>query len=114
MLKLVHRFMMIGALLVLASCDYGTGNFLLVNNAAEPIFEAHVVICDQEIELHDIPPGNSASGFYDVKFDSHYSVKIEFQSGKELRGEVGYVTNREDIKHVITVTDSDIQIKMGN
>lgn len=108
-----HSVLGIGVIfvaLLVSSCTTGKGNFSLVNKAKEPIARASVVICGQSIELKDIQPGKSASGSYDVKSDSHYAIKVEFQSGKKLQKEAGYVTNGMDFQHEITVSDSDIEI----
>jgi hypothetical protein len=82
----------------------------LINKADEPIVRATVAICGQTIELKDIQPGESVSGSYDVTSDSHYTIEIEFQSGKHLRKETGYVTSGMDFQHEITVTGSDIDV----
>lgn len=98
------------AVIVTASCTANTGNFSLVNKAKEPIAHASVTVCGQTIEMKGIQPTKSAQGSYKVKSDSHYDVKVEFQSGKKLQKEVGYVTNGLDFQHEITVTDTDIEI----
>ncbi len=98
------------AVFVMASCAYNKGSFLLINKAKEPIAQALVTICGQTIELKDIQPTKSASGSYKVKSDSHYDIRVEFQSGKKLQREVGYVTSSVDYQHEITVTDTDIKI----
>jgi penicillin V acylase-like amidase (Ntn superfamily) len=69
-----------------------------------------VAICGQTIKLKDIQPNTSAAGFYKVTGDSGYTIEVEFQSGKTLRKETGYVTNGMDFQDEITVTDSDIEI----
>ena len=92
------------------SCTTGRGNFSLVNGSKEPIVHAIVTICGQTIELRNIDPGNSVTGSYDVKSDSHYTIEVEFRSGKKLRKETGYVTNGMDFQHEISVTGSDIEV----
>jgi len=86
------------------------GYFFLVNKATEPIAHASVVICGQTIELKDISPSKGAGGSYKVTSDSHYTIQVEFKSGKRLKKETGYVTNGMDFQDEITVTDSDIEI----
>lgn len=98
------------AALFLISCTTNKGSFSLVNKTKEPIARASVAICGQTIELKDIQPNKSAAGSYEVKFDSHYTIQVEFQSGKKLQKETGYVTNGMDFQHEITITDSDIEI----
>lgn len=108
-----HSAYCIGAIiaaLLVTSCTTGKGNFSLINKAKEPIARALVTICGQTIELRNIDPSNSAAGSYHVKSDSHYTIEVEFQSGKKLRKETGYVTNGMDFQHEISVTGSDIEI----
>jgi hypothetical protein len=98
------------ATLLLSSCSSNNGNFSLANNTHEPIARATVAICGQAIELKDIQPNNSAIGSYKVRSDSHYVIQIEFQSGKKLQKQTGYVTNGMDFDHKIVVSESDIAI----
>ena len=98
------------SVLVMASCTPNKGVFLLFNESKEPISRGIISICGQTIELKDIQPNKSAQGSYEVKFDSHYDIRIKFQSGKELRKELGYVTNGLDFHHKIVVTDTDIKL----
>jgi hypothetical protein len=96
--------------LILVSCMTNKGNFLLVNKAKEPIARALVTVCGQTIEFKAIQPSKSASGSYEVKSDSHYDVRAEFESGRKLQKEIGYVTNGLDFQHEIVITDTDIEI----
>lgn len=100
--------------LVMVSCIANKGSILLVNNAKEPISRVIVSVCGQTIELRDIEPAKSAIGAYKVKSDSHYDIRIEFQSGKRLWKELGYVTNGLDFHDRIVVTDTDIVIGERN
>lgn len=98
------------AALFLTSCTTSKGDFTLVNRAKEPIVRASVEICGQTIQVTDVQPSKSATGSYEVKADSHYTIQVEFQSGKKLRKETGYVTRGMDFKHEISVSDSGIEI----
>ena len=98
------------ALLFLTSCSSNKGSFSLVNKTYEPIALATVVICGQTIEFKGIQPNKNATGSYRVTSDSHYAIQIEFQSGRKLQRETGYVTNGMDFEHVIAVTAADIAI----
>lgn len=100
--------------LLLSSCTANSGSFSLVNRTNEPITRATVTVCGQTIELKDIKPAKSAVGSYKVTSDSHYTVHIEFLSGKKLDKETGYVTNGMDFRHEITVTDRDIEVTGTN
>jgi len=98
------------AVIVMFSCAVHRGNFLVINKAKEPIARASVTVCGQTIEMKDIQPTKSAQGSYKVKSDSHFTVIVEFESGKKLQKEVGYVTNGLDFQHEIIITDADIEI----
>ncbi|RFC37231.1 MAG: hypothetical protein DID92_2727743295 [Candidatus Nitrotoga sp. SPKER] len=98
------------AVFAMTSCVANKGNFLLINKAKEPISQALVTVCGQTIELRDIQPGISEAGSYEVKSDSHYDVRIKFQSGKKLQKGVGYVTNGLDFHHDIVITDTNIEM----
>jgi hypothetical protein len=101
-------------MLVMASCGTNKGTFLLVNKADEPIARASVMVCGQTIKLNDIQPTQSAQGFYKVKSDSHFNITVEFQSGKKLQKEIGYVTNGFDFHDELVVTNTDIEITSIN
>lgn len=96
--------------IVTASCTSNKGQTKLVNKAKETITRAVVLVCGQTIELKSIQPTKSAFGFYEVKADSHYDVKVEFQSGSKLHKEIGYVTNGKDFQDEVIVTEGDIQL----
>ena len=98
------------AALFLTSCAPNKGSFSLINKASESIASASVGICGQTIVFNGIQPNKSATGSYDIRSDSHYVIQIEFQSGKRINRETGYVTNGMDFQHEIAVTDSGIEI----
>ncbi len=99
---------------VMFSCGTHKGSFLLINRADEPIARASVIVCGQTIKLNDIQPTQSAQGFYKVRSDSHFNIVVEFQSGKKLQRETGYVTNGLDFQHEMVVTDTDITVTSIN
>lgn len=96
--------------LVMVACDSYKGSFLLRNNSKESIARVQVLVCGQTIELKEIQPGKSRTGVYKVRSDSHYDVRVEFDSGRKLQKEVGYVTNGFDFHHEIAISDTDIEI----
>jgi hypothetical protein len=98
------------SILTMTFCVANKGSFLVVNNAQEPISRGIVTVCGQTMEFKNLLPTKSVPGSYLVKSDSHYDISIEFQSGKKLKREIGYVTNGMDFHHEIVVTDIDITI----
>jgi len=105
---------LVSTLLIMISCTANQGSFFLINHAKEPISHAIVVVCGQTVELNDIQPTKNAQGSYKVNSDSHYDIKIEFQSGKKLEEKMGYVTNGFDFHHEFVVTDTGIEILKKN
>ena len=105
-------FILIGSIIVLfsSSCTTNEGAFELKNKTNELILRASVSICGQTIDFKNIKPGKSGKGSFKVKTDSHYIIWVEFESGKSLEKETGYVTHGMKYSHKITVTSSDIEI----
>ncbi len=73
------------AVLFLIACTNSKGSFSLVNKTKEPIVRASVTICGQTIELKDIQPNTRAVGSYEVKFDSHYTIQVDFSLERHSR-----------------------------
>lgn len=110
MKRLIIAICTILVILGMVACGSNKGSFTLVNNAEEPIAKAVLIVSGQTVEFRDILPDDHATASYQIKFDSHYDVRIVFRSGKELHKEVGYVTSGFDFQHEIVVTDIDIEI----
>lgn len=84
------------------------GVVLLSNESSEAITSAQVSVCGQTFDIVDVPAGKFAVVRYDVAFDSHYEIKVSFQSGRMMENEIGYVMNGSDFLDVIEITDSEI------
>ncbi len=98
------------SILFATSCTSNTGDFALVNKANETIARASVEISGQKFEFMDVEPNETVLSSYEVRFDSHYTIEIEFQTGRLLQKETGYVTSGMDFQHEITVTSSNIEL----
>ena len=68
-------------------------------------------VCDQAFDFKNIERGKSVKGIYEVKCEGSYTVYVEFQSGKRLRRDMGYVSSGLDLNDTIEVTASDIDVK---
>ena len=113
MSKKVRLLVLISTALVsiaMTSCTSDKGDFLLTNKSNKTITRAVVSVCNQTIELNSIQPNKSASGFFEVKSDSHYDVMVEYGSGRTLHKNVGYVTNGFNFHGELVVTDTDIKV----
>lgn len=104
-----HVILTLAALSVV-SCQRTTGNFSLVNKAPEPIAHASVKICEQSFKFSDVRPGKRVTGTYAVNSDSDYVIHVEFESGKQLEAQTGYVTAGVHFQHEISVNEIKIQI----
>ncbi len=110
MKRLMLLLALAAAASAVSSCTAHKGDFSLVNNAREPIARASVSVCGQTIELENVQSGGRVEGSYRVTSESHYTVRVEFPSGRSLTRDIGYVTSGLDFRDEIVVSDSDIQI----
>ncbi len=97
----------------LSSCTKDEGTFVLMNRSSETISNLSLSISGKTFAFKNVRPGDSVSGEYLIKSDDHYVIAIEFASGKKMKKEDGYVTHGMDFQHEITVTESDVIIKMN-
>jgi len=86
------------------------GEVHISNEATERVVKGEVEICDQQYKFEGIKPRESKVIHYKVKSDSHYKITVEFESGKKMVKEVGYVTNGMDFKDALIIKDSDITL----
>ena len=98
----------------LISCNSGQGSFTFINKASEKISSAQISVSGQEIDFDLIDVDAQASGSYKISRDSHYVITIQFESGKEMVSEIGYVTPGVNFYHEIIVDDSHIWISKSD
>ena len=87
------------------------GEVLVVNRAAESVARGQIEICKQKFTFGPIKPSETKHIFYKVWSDSHYKITVEFQSGKKLTRELGYVTSGVDFSDTLIVKDNDILLE---
>jgi hypothetical protein len=104
------RLILITFLLLLIGCESNEGQFLLSNQSNEVIAKAEIKVGKQLFEFTDIVVGDEFTESYSVLVDSHYEIKITFESGESFQKSIGYMTNGFDYDHSIIVTDDDIKI----
>lgn len=97
--------------IVLSYSDY-VGEVLIVNMATEPVKNGTLEVCDQKFQFGEIELGKSKTIQYKVGSDSHFKLVVEFNSGRKLAKEVGYVSSGGDSKHILTLNDHDVSVKM--
>jgi hypothetical protein len=71
---------------------------------------AEVEVCEQFMQFKMIEINASKEGSFRIKGDSHYTILIEFASGKKLEKEIGYVTSGFDFEDTLIIKDDDILI----
>jgi hypothetical protein len=87
------------------------GEVQILNSASEPVRDGEIEVCGQKFKLGTIDQGKSMTVTYKVRSDSHYRLLVEFNSGKQLAKELGYVTNGRDFKDTLTLRDDDVLLK---
>jgi hypothetical protein len=101
-------------MLTVISCNSGNRDLALVtitNSSNETIQTVRLSVCGQELETSDIHPGESRTFKYGVRSDSHYDLLVTFQSGKELKTSLGYVTHDMKVDDDIIVHNDAVELK---
>lgn len=86
-------------------------NVTLQNNSNSEISKAIIEVCNQKFVVSNLKSGNSQNFVFVAKFDSHYSVKVDFANGRQLNKELGYVTNGMTFNDLLVVDHNDIVLK---
>lgn len=87
------------------------GEVQIINSASEPVRSGELEVCNQRFKLGAIERGKSRTINYKVRSDSHYKLMVEFNSGRTLVKELGYVTNGRDFKDILTISDDNVSLK---
>jgi len=95
-----------------ASCDRNTSTISVVNWSGESVARVVVVLCGQKVEMANLEMSEAAQATYRITCEGHYSIDVEFQSGRRLQKEVGYVTSGFDFHHRLHVTASDVELSV--
>ena len=86
------------------------GEVVIINSASELVRNGALEVCDQRFKFGTIEQGKSKTINYKVRSDSHYKLIVEFNSGRKLTKELGYVTNGRDFKDILTLTNDDVSL----
>lgn len=93
--------------------SYGyDGEVRVINLATEPVKNGELEVCDQQFQLGGIDKGKSKLFRYKVRSDSHFRLIVEFNSGRKLTRELGYVTSGRDFKHTLTLKDGEVLLTL--
>ncbi|MDC0994056.1 hypothetical protein OAR16_00450 [bacterium] len=86
----------------------GSGEVHIVNMSGGAVVKGDLYISGRHFKFGNILQGKEEVFYFDVGRDSHYRVKIEFESGKKLEKELGYVIFGFDYTDTLMVNDGDI------
>ena len=111
-MKRLFHWPLILALVCLPSCTSPVGKFSIQNKASEAASRIYVLICDQEFIYEDVRPESRVTETYQVVSDSHFVVRVEFEGGREIEKEDGYVTNGVSFDHKIIISDNGIILNL--
>ncbi|MBN1493421.1 MAG: hypothetical protein JW938_04675 [Candidatus Omnitrophica bacterium] len=111
-LKNIKIFTFLSICFCIAGCfNSYDGNVTIKNVSSKNIQKVTIEVCKQNYKLEDISRGASKEVNYEVKADSHYTVKVIFDDSSVLSDEIGYVTSGMDFNDTIVVTDSKLMLE---
>ena len=108
---IIGIFFLLGSATLAGLFSNNKGEILIENKGTELVVHGEVDICGQKFAFEKIKPGDTRQFSYKVKSDSHYKILVEFESGKKLTKDLGYVTNGLDFKDALIVTEDDILLE---
>jgi hypothetical protein len=88
-----------------------SSEFVLENLSGNVIRHATVEVSGQIFDFSKIAPGENRTHKFRLGADSHYSVSIIFESGKQIHSDVGYVTSGASSKDELIISDTRISLK---
>ena len=88
------------------------GEVRIVNSATEPVKHGEIEVCNQKFQIDGIAQGESQIVHYQVRADSSYKILVEFNSGRKLTSDLGYVTSGRDFKHTLTLRDHEVSVTL--
>jgi hypothetical protein len=98
-------------LALFVSCAENHGVLTLANKASEPITRASVLVCGQTLDFSSLAISGSESRNFRTSCEGDYQIEVEFQSGRNLKKTVGYVTSGfNEMRATLLITDGDVTI----
>lgn len=94
--------------LILQLFSYTKGKVVIVNNSSEQIESGLIEVCKQHLTLSQINPNDKKEIPIKISGDSHYTITLQFKSGKVLKKELGYVTGGMESNDTLVVKDNEI------
>ncbi len=104
------KLMMVTVMVILSHCSYlnSSGKITVINKSDEVVTYVKIEICRQVMQFKMLQINSSTESVFKINGDSHYSVIIEFASGRQLEKEMGYVTNGICVEDIIIITNDTI------
>jgi hypothetical protein len=84
------------------------GRVVLLNKGSRKISSGTIQVCGQKIIFEGLKPGDLKTFNFTITTDSHYSVAVQFVSGKNLSKNVGYLTSGTIVNDLLIVSDDDV------
>lgn len=85
-----------------------TAELTIENKSNFKIEVADVKLCDVGQQVKGLATGNSASLKFDNLGECHYSISVNFEGGKSLTSEVGYITSGSNVRDKVVVEENQI------
>ena len=86
------------------------GQVLILNAATEPIKNGQLEVCGQKFLFGEIEQEKTKAIQYKVRSDSQYKLEVEFNSGRKLEKELGYVKSGLDFEDILTLNDHEVSV----
>ncbi len=98
----------------LFACSSNKSSLTITNASDYKIRLLKVLFCNNEIKVNNLLQGNSTTLYHYVKHDSHYTLSVNFSSGKVLVTNIGYLTTQVVFDNSAIVMNSKIVFTNNN
>lgn len=112
--KIIKRlFLFFGAMFVLLVFAIrlipdSSGSVHVRNKSSSLIKRVDIEVCGQKFSINNLEQGKEQLIFHKISGDSGYHVTVEFESGKKVSGEFGYVTDFLESENDVEISDNNI------
>ena len=82
----------------------------VTNDSAVLIEAVKIQVGSDAKEIQKLYPGSSAILMFEIKTDSHYSVRVNFKGGGLLEQETGYLTRGFNFQDEVKISKTKIEL----
>ncbi|MFH2138613.1 MAG: hypothetical protein ABII88_08900 [Candidatus Omnitrophota bacterium] len=103
------------SLCFLNSCFNDTeekGKVNITNNADFNVISGTIKVCNQVLEIGSLNKNESKELYFFIGAESHYEVKVVFNTNKILNKELGYIGPMMTVDDLLIVTNDEINLKI--